>query len=78
MVYRKRNSEVRKTMKYLLLIFLIGCDVDSHQDISKFTCDSLEMNRVQSETNFCKNNAGFIGSYCYYASMKRICKENVK
>jgi len=46
----------------------------------KYSCTTDQMNKVETEHKFCKENTSYFSSYCYGSAIMRNCKkkEDVK
>lgn len=71
-------------MKSILLIFvafLTGCygspavvGINAWETAPlDYICTAVEMVRVEREAKWCKENTGYLGTYCYGSAMMRSC-----
>ncbi len=68
----------KKTSLIILLLLLSGCGslydpYTSDEALKTHSCTKEEFERVKNETLFCRNNSGYLGSYCFGTAIIRVC-----
>lgn len=74
-----------KTIIVMFVMFLLSGCGEQPKDGAEYSqimrapqehvCTVAEMQRVQTETNFCKQETGYLNSYCYSAAIIRNCNK---